>query len=394
MIRLDRKMVEEGPTLPKELALRVRTCLFGRFSPDFFSATSSRTATLDSGNMTNGRQSSRSELRTREEPKQEDPSKVVIAGLGQNWEVVEAVMIQPQRASIASTTSTAPSPTPPPPAKKQMSFTKDANPAVSSLARIMSNGAAGGAFPPRTTSRPGFTADGEPIALASGSGRVSGGSRRSQPPPPREQPPVSPPRDQERSSGVNQRDRERAKMADSDRASPKPGVPTRSKSRPREGPLGANVNLNKPVPPRPPPTPAPEQQPLPNGSGEYPRRRESIQRVRPTSDVVEGPGLGAQEVWEHDRMTARGQSVLLPDGFSIGPPSTHRASASSSLLAGGIPGSPPGAGSAHTVFKVQPPFQTRAPPGGYYYPNHQPMANPLPAPPASILPPKTSRNRI
>ncbi|KIM27314.1 hypothetical protein M408DRAFT_330051 [Serendipita vermifera MAFF 305830] len=361
-----------------------------------------RASTVDSGVVANGRRSSRSEMKPREEPRQEDPSKTVIAGLGQNWEVVEAVMIQPHRSSMsassfdfdpASTSAPAPAPTasppPPPPShKKQLSITKDANPAVASLARIMSNGAAQG-FPPRTSSRPGFNADGEPIGLGAGPSRASGSSRRQPPPPAKDQPPMVAAISQERLSGMSQR----SKTMEPDRSSPKPAVPTRSKSRHKEGTLPANVNLNKPQPPRPPPTPATEQQSLPNGSSDYPKRRDSIQRVRPTSEMMDAAGLGAQEVWEHDRMTARGQSVLLPDGFSVSPPTSHRASATSSVLAGGIPGSPPGAGSAHTVFKVQPPFQARAPPGGYYYPNHQPLPNPLPAPPASILP-KTSRNRI
>jgi hypothetical protein len=360
---------------------------------DFSLANSSR-ATLDSASMANGKQSSKSESRSRDQPKREDPSSLVIAGLGQNWEVVEAVMIQPEapRSSSASI-------------KKQASLPKESSTPTTSSSRQSSNGTM---YPTRTTSRPGYNAAGEPIPPSGPPPRVST-SRRSVASPTRDQFTTSPTRElvtspsreMDRSAKTSQRDRERTRTVDSVPSSAKPAVPTRSKSRHREGSLPANVNLNKPQPPRPPPTPALEQQALPNGSREYPPRRESVQRMRPTSEVVNVGELGAQEAWEHDRMTARGQSVLFPDAFSVSSPSSHRASASSSVLlqnqnqnGSGSPVPAPGAGSAHTVFKVQPPFQARnAPPGGYYYPNHQPIPNPLPAPPV-ILPPKTTRNRI
>lgn len=174
---------------------------------------------------------------------------------------------------------------------------------------------------------------------------------------------------------------------------------SRSKSRPREMTPSPPLNLNKPQPPRPPPTPAQQPAMLPNGTYSSPSsgRRDSLQKVRPTSEVVNTPELSAQEAWEHDRMTGRGQSVYSPDGIVAPPTSSYRTSANSSLLqsvassSGGV-----GAGSAHTSFVVQPPFQPRsAPPTQTYYPNHYPIPNPLPAPPATILPPKSAaRNRI
>jgi hypothetical protein len=352
-------------------------------------------STLDSANIISGKQSSTPEFRRREAPEQDDPSKLVIAGLGQNWEVVEAVMIQPHRSSSASV-------------KKQASLPKDSNaPTTGSSGRQSSNANRTAAYPARTTSRPGFNAAGEPIAPSGPPPRVSSSRRNVTSPTggrfttsPTGELATSPVREVDHSK-VGQRDRERTKTVDSTTSSTKPVLPTRSKSRPREGSLPANVNLNKPTPPRPPPTPVPEPQALPNGSREYPSRRESIQRMRPTSEVANVVELGAQEAWEYDRATARGQSVLFPDAFSVSPPTSHRASASSSVLLQnqtqnslGSPGPAPGAGSAHTIFKVQPPFQARnAPPGGYYYPNHQPIPNPLPAPPV-ILPSKSTRNRI
>ena len=369
---------------------------FDQFS---FPVNSSRAATVDSAYLANGKQSSKPESRTREEPNQEDPSKLVIAGLGQNWEVVEAVMIQPHRSSSSSAAAKRPQPI-----SKESVSSASAN----SSSRPTSNGTS---YPARTSSRPGYNAAGEPIPPTGPPPRVSNSSRRgtSTSTSTREQPQyttsptremtMSPTREGDRSARSSQYDRERTKTVDSAPAPARPIVPSKSRSRMREGSLPANVNLNKPQPPRPPPTPATEQQPLPNSSREYPPRRDSFQRMRPTSEVVNIPELGAQEAWEHERMTGRGQSVLLPDGFSVSPPTSHRASAGSSVLLQGQTGSgsngpAPGAGSAHTIFKVQPPFQARtAPPGGYYYPNHQPVPNPLPAPPA-IVPPKTTRNWI
>jgi hypothetical protein len=443
------------------------------------SKASSRTQSI----TTDRRDSRRERERDQEPPKRkedgQDPSKQVISGFGQSWEVIEAVMFQPDQPEQSGT-------------NRQSSHHREKS---SSGSRDLGNGigstrqgsSGDTSFPPRTSSRSGYTASGEPITLSS---PKSTSSFAPSVPPKRasskDQPPVisaSSSRDKERSKSQYERERERdretARKAGEERAreraqeqsqTPAPAlapapVRIRSKSRPREAPLPPGVNLNKPQPPRPPPTPATSQQALPtlktiaNGvptpfqlatgastirspppieagrsnskRDSVPSRRESLQRARPTSEVVNIPELGAQEAWEHDRMTARGQSVLLPDGFLVGPSSSQRASGGSSLSQQQSPyggqqyggqqyggqqyggqqyggqqyggqqygGQPYGSsvGSAHTRVVVQPPFQAQArpPPNpGYYYSQQPPIPNPLPAPPATIMPPKTRRNRI
>ncbi|KAG8785609.1 hypothetical protein FRC15_001042 [Serendipita sp. 397] len=271
---------------------------------------------------------------------------------------------------------------------------------MASTVRPTSNGAS---FPARSSSRPGYTASGEPIGLVSGSppGSASAVSYKRGPPTPLkdQSPPSSSSKDRERPPRTQPPlERERSRTMD------QPLRSRSSKSRTKD--TTPPPNLNKPQPPRPPPTPAAEAQPLPNGtyaSPPLPGKRGSLQRMRPTSDFVNVAELGAQEVWEHDRMTSRGQSVYSPDGIVVNPATSQRASASSSLLLQGPPsgpvsGSSPGAGSSHTSFMIQPPFQQpkSAPATGGYYPQYYPthLTNPLPAPPAIVPPKSAARNRI
>ncbi|PVG01859.1 hypothetical protein CPB86DRAFT_794843 [Serendipita vermifera] len=329
-------------------------------------STRSRSSTAPSTNVVNGQSSAatgpppaRAESKRREKSESQDSSRHVISGGGHNWEVIEAIMMQPDS---------------PPPTKRRPSHSRDLSSGGSgTTAKPQSNGSE---FPARTSSRRGYTPDGEPIVLQSK--RVA-----------------SPTQDIEPTFNKGHV-RERSKTYETERlqeqVQSQPTTRTRSKSRAKE--TQPNLNLNKPQPPRPPPTPLMEEVVLPNGSSASPSsRRESVRRVhRPTSEVVNTAELGAQEAWEHDRMTARGQSVMMPDGFVVSPPSSHRASGGSSVQ---MPYGAPGAGSAHTSFVVQPPFQPRNPqPSGYYYSNQGPIHNPLPAPPATILPPKSNRNRI
>ncbi|CCA68020.1 hypothetical protein PIIN_01887 [Serendipita indica DSM 11827] len=314
------------------------------------------------------------EEKKRAEPVQESGGKQVISGFGQTWEVIEAVMIQPSRNG----------------SRRQHSRDMSGD-SVSTISptspRPLSNGMSS---PPRTSSRPGYNAAGEPIGLKSKSPSISSTAPSL---PPKRMPSVPVKNTARSSQPVRGPEKERSKTMDVQPSQ------SRSKSRPREMTPSPPLNLNKPQPPRPPPTPAQQPAMLPNGTYSSPSsgRRDSLQKVRPTSEVVNTPELSAQEAWEHDRMTGRGQSVYSPDGIVAPPTSSYRTSANSSLLqsvassSGGV-----GAGSAHTSFVVQPPFQPRsAPPTQTYYPNHYPIPNPLPAPPATILPPKSAaRNRI
>lgn len=193
------------------------------------------------------------------------------------------------------------------------------------------------------------------------------------------QPPPAPPKEKDSPARSRSSTKERdhvitGEVRKNSGQQPPSAFAPRSKSRSREATVAANVN--KPQPP----TPVPE-------------RRSS--KNRPTSEVFDNPELGAQEAWEHGRMTSRGQSVILPDGFSVAQSSSARTSLNSSLVLNGGPT----AGSAHTSFSIQPPFQaqqTRGRPGtpGYYYQGAPgTVPNPLPAPP-TILPQKRLKNQI
>jgi hypothetical protein len=356
--------------------------------------------------------------KSKEEAKsKEDDSKVVIPGLGQNWEVVEAVMIQPSKSS----------------AKRQNSHHRDnsSGGSASWASTLMSNN-----YPARSSSRPGYNVLGEPIRLASPTRDVPPSPVPSSPAPsvPAKRSQTLPTQAKEPTPSVSaslkkQESRSRSQLKDSkegenrkdkgvDDKNRKPEPVTsrssRSKSRSRDASLLANVNLNKPVPPRPPPTPATEAQPLPSQTPVSPKdatfdpnsyfnnkatRRASVTKsqARPSSEIVPAGELGAHEAWEHNRMTARGQSIVLPDGYMVGSvaPSSHRSSTTSSVLMPNGSAGSAGAGSAHTSFMVQPPFQPRVTSSSnHYYPQPQPVANPLPAPPAKIVPPNRIQNRF
>ena len=161
----------------------------------------------------------------------------------------------------------------------------------------------------------------------------------------------------------------------------------------------------------------------------------STRRARPTSEVVVEPTqqLKAQEAWEHAKITGvRGQSVVMPDRFSVAPPPQTIPSHAQGQYQ--PPAGPPppqysqsqqhqndflprgAAGSSHTQFVVEPPFQQHAqgqqqqqPPrvGAWpayqyrqyaYYPVQQKQTqpvdpNPLPTPPAQINYPPQRVNR-
>ena len=162
----------------------------------------------------------------------------------------------------------------------------------------------------------------------------------------------------------------------------------------------------------------------------------STRRARPTSEVAVDPAeqLKAQEAWEHAKITGmRGQSVVIPDKFSVAPPAPQTIPSHAQGQYQPPVGSPPpqysqsqqhqndyyprgAAGSSHTHVVVQPPFQQHAqsqqqeePPrlGAWpayqyrqyaYYPVQQKQtqpvdANPLPAPPAQINYPPQRVNR-
>lgn len=160
----------------------------------------------------------------------------------------------------------------------------------------------------------------------------------------------------------------------------------------------------------------------------------NTRRARPTSEVVVEPTeqLKAQEAWEHANMVGmRGQSVVMPDKFSVAPPPPQTMPSHAQGQYQPPAGSPSPqyyqsqqhhndhltqaiAGSSHTQFVVQPPFQQHAqsqpeqPPriGAWpayqyrqyaYYPvqrQTQPVdPNPLPAPPAQLNYPPQRVNR-
>ena len=161
----------------------------------------------------------------------------------------------------------------------------------------------------------------------------------------------------------------------------------------------------------------------------------STRRARPTSEVAVEPTeqLKAQGAWEHAKMIGlRGQSVVIPEKFSVAPPPPQtmpsHAQGQHQPSAGSPPpryphsqhhqnGHPPRAtaGSSHTQFVVQPPFQQQAQSqqqqqsrlGAWpayqsrqyaYYPTQQRQTqpvepNPLPAPPAQINYPPQQVNR-
>lgn len=160
----------------------------------------------------------------------------------------------------------------------------------------------------------------------------------------------------------------------------------------------------------------------------------STRRARPTSEVAVDPAeqLKAQEAWEHAKITGmRGQSVVMPDKFSVAPPASQTIPSHAQGQYQPPVGSPPPqysqqhphdfyprgvAGSSHTQVVVQPPFQQHAqsqqqeePPrlGAWpayqyrqyaYYPVQQQQtqpvdSNPLPAPPAQINYPPQRVNR-
>lgn len=366
--------------------------------------------------------------REREEAKKrekqlDDAAKQVISGFGQNWEVIEAVMISPNRPSSKLPNSHG----------RELSNggSREGN---GSAGRSSSGADAGSsAFPTRSSSRPGYTVAGEPIGLSSSPPSSASGfppalqSKRGSSGALRDQMPAALSKDTDRPKPQHERDHGSNRKITENRSSSQtdPARRIRSKSRSKTTPLPPGVDLNKPQPPRPPPTPSTTQQELPtarpiaNGvptpfhlaaaAGAVPSlkrdsgtsKKESVQRARPTSEVVNVPELGAQEVWEHDRMTARGQSVMLPDGFAVGPSSSQRTSAGSSLSQQPSQYSnshyAPGAGSAHTRIVVQPPFQPQgrsSQNSGYYYSQQGSVPNPLPAPPTSVIPPKSSRNRF
>ena len=160
----------------------------------------------------------------------------------------------------------------------------------------------------------------------------------------------------------------------------------------------------------------------------------STRRARPISEVTVEPTeqLRAQGAWEHAKILGiRGQSVVMPDKFSVAPPPPQTMPHAQGQYQPPV-GSPPpqypqsqhhqnghlpraAAGSSHTQFVVQPPFQEQAqsqqqqPPrlGAWpayqyrqyaYYPPQQRQTqpvdpNPLPAPPAQINYPPQRVNR-
>lgn len=310
-----------------------------------------------------------------------------------------------------------------PSAKRQNSHHRDnsSGGSASWATTLMSNH-----YPTRTSSRAGYDSQGEPIRLSSPTRDTTPPSPAPTPPAKRSQTLPPPPKDTTPSVAPSlkykeSRSKSQLKEAENRNADDKPSKqeqeasrPPKSKSRSKDASLLANVNLNKPIPPRPPPTPGTELQALPSPTLSSPKdaafdptaysngkatRRTSVSKyqARPSSEIVPAGELGAQESWEHNRMTARGQSIVLPDGYIVGSVASnpHRTSATSSVLTPNGSAGSVGAGSAHTSFTVQPPFQARAmPSSNSYYSQPQPVPNPLPAPPAKIVPPTRIQNRF
>ena len=147
----------------------------------------------------------------------------------------------------------------------------------------------------------------------------------------------------------------------------------------------------------------------------------STRRARPTSEVTVEPieQLKAQGAWDAKLLGMRGQSVVIPDKFSVAPPPSQaqgqyqppasslppQYSQSQQHHTGHLPRA--SAGTSHTQFVMQPPFQQQQPSRLGAYPAYQPRQyayypvqqrqtqdpNPLPAPPAQINYPPQRVNR-